>query len=228
MSSDIVRVVLADDEVIVRCGLKMVLGVARDFAVIAETDNGRDLLALVARFSPDVVVLELALPGLDGLAVTREIATHHGHTRVLVFTRHAEEEYLPAALDAGASGYLVKTATEREVVDAVHALAHGEHYVQPRAARLLATRSSRNAPDAPDRARLHRLTGREQQVLQLIAEGYSATDVGTRLAISPKTVDTYKQRIEHKLGMAGRPEYVQFALRVGLLEAYAHASNGNN
>lgn len=227
MSCDIVRVALADDEVIVRCGLKMVLGVARDVAVIAETDNGRDLLALVARFAPTVVVLELALPVLDGLAVTREIAAHHPDTHVLVFTRHAEEESLPAALAAGASGYLVKTATEREVVDAVHALAHGERYVQPRAARLLASRSRRAAPDAPDRARLHRLTGREQQVLQLIAEGYSATDVGTRLAISPKTVDTYKQRIEHKLGMAGRPEYVQFALRTGLLEA-AQARGSNN
>jgi DNA-binding NarL/FixJ family response regulator len=132
---------------------------------------------------------------------------------------HAEEEYLATSLAAGVSGYLLKSAAERDLIDAVRAVAHGDIYVQPTAGRTLARNIRRPHSTTDDRARLERLTEREQDVLRLVASGYSASDVGGQLGISSKTVDTYKQRIHEKLGLAGRPEYVQFALRLGLLTA---------
>jgi DNA-binding NarL/FixJ family response regulator len=130
---------------------------------------------------------------------------------------HTEEEYLAQALSAGAAGYVVKSAAERELVDAVRAVAHGDIYVQASAGRVLARGLRRPPTPADDRVRYERLTARERDVLRLVAEGYSAPEVGERLAISSKTVDTYKQRIGEKLGLAGRPEYVRLAFRLGLL-----------
>ena len=223
MSSDIIRVILADDRVVVRSGLRTILGIAKDIAVVGDASDGQQAVDLVERYKPDVVVMDLSMGKLDGIAATREIVARALPTRVLILTMHSEEEYLLSALDAGASGYLVKSAAERELVDAVRALAHGEMYVQPRAARVLSGRTKRNNPGAEDEARLALLTEREREVLRLIAEGYSAPDIGEQLAISAKTVDTYKQRITDKIGVAGRPEYVRFALRVGLLTS-THAN----
>lgn len=219
MSSDAIRVVLVDDHPIVRSGIRTTLASARDIVIAGEAPNGIEGVALVERTRPDVVLMDLSMAQMDGLATTREIVARQLPCRILILTMHAEEEYLLAAFDAGASGYLVKSAAERELVDAIRALADGDMYVQPRAARVLARRAISTAPGTEERRHLARLTDREQQVLRLIAEGYSAPDVGQMLAISSKTVDTYKQRIHEKLGLAGRPEYVRFALRVGLLAA---------
>ena len=226
MSSDIIRVILADDHLVVRTGLRTILSAAKDIAVVCDASDGRQAVELAQRFKPDVVVMDLSMTKVDGIAATREIVALGLPCKVLILTMHSEEEYLLSALEAGASGYLVKSAAERELVDAVRALAHGEMYVQPRAARVLSGRVKRNAPGAEDEARLALLTERERDVLRLIAEGYSAPDIGAQLQISSKTVDTYKQRITDKIGVAGRPEYVRFALRVGLLTvAHANASH---
>ena len=217
MASDLIRVILADDHLVVRSGLKTILSAAKDITVVSEASDGEQAVELVDRYKPDVVVMDLSMSKLDGISATRQLVAKGSPTRVLVLTMHSEEEYLLTALEAGASGYLVKNAAERELVDAVRALAHGEMYVQPRAARVLSGRLNRNAPGAEDEARLAMLTDREREVLRLIAEGYSAPDIGHQLEISSKTVDTYKQRITEKIGVSGRPEYVRFALRVGLL-----------
>ena len=217
MAGDTIRVVLIDDHLVVRSGLKTILRAANDITVVGEASTGNEGLAVAERLRPDVVVMDLSMAQMDGLTATRQLVAKGLGLRVLVLTMHAEEEYLLSALDAGASGYLVKVAAERELVDAVRALAHGDMYVQPRAARVLAGRALRSGPGSEDRKRLERLTGREQSVLRLVAEGYSGPDVGGMLDISAKTVDTYKQRIHDKLGLASRPEYVRFALRVGLL-----------
>lgn len=217
MASDIIRVILADDHLVVRSGLKTILSSARDITVVGEASDGQQAVDLVTRFRPDVVVMDLSMAKLDGISATRLVVAADVPTKVLVLTMHSEEEYLLTALEAGASGYLVKSAAERELVDAVRALAHGDMYVQPRAARVLSGRVRRNTPGAIDEARLELLTDREREVLRLIAEGYSAPDIGHQLGISSKTVDTYKQRITEKIGVSGRPEYVRFALRVGLL-----------
>lgn len=221
MSSDIpgdqIRVILADDHAVVRAGLKAVLGAAKDIMVIGEVSNGRDVVAFAERLKPDVVVMDLSMGDTDGITATKELVAKGPTPRVLVLTMHAEEEYLVQALEAGAAGYLVKSAADRELVDAVRAVAHGDVYVQPSAGRVLARGLKRNDKTADERARYEKLTERERDVLRLVAEGYSAPEIGEKLFISPKTVDTYKQRIGEKLGLAHRPDYVKFALKLGLL-----------
>ena len=219
MSEDQIRVVLADDHAIVRAGLKAILGAARDIAVVGEASNGRDAVALASRFHPHVVVMDLTMGEMDGIAATRLIVGTENAPRVLVLTMHPEDEYLVPLLEAGASGYLVKSAADRDLVDAVRAVARGDLYVRPSAARVLARELKKKEEAASDRSRFEKLTERERDVLRMTAEGYSAPDIGEKLHISPKTVDTYKQRINEKLGLAHRPDYVQFALRIGILAA---------
>lgn len=217
MASDLIRVVLADDHSVVRAGLKAVLGTAKDIDVVGEARDGREAIALVDRFHPDVVVMDLSMAGMDGTTATKEIVAKKGETRVLILTMHPEDDYLVPLLEAGAAGYLVKSAADRELVDAVRAVASGDVYVRPTAARVLAKGLTRKDPHQVDRERFEKLTERERDVLRLTAQGYSAPEIGERLFISPKTVDTYKQRINEKLGLSHRADYVQFALRLGLL-----------
>lgn len=217
MTSDLIRVVLADDHTVVRAGLKAVLGTAKDIDVVGEAKDGREAVALVDRFKPDVVVMDLSMAGMDGTAATKEIVAKGVSTRVLILTMHPEEDYLVPLLEAGAAGYLVKSAADRELVDAVRAVAKGDVYVRPTAARVLAKGLTKKDPHQVDRERFEKLTERERDVLRLTAQGYSAPEIGERLFISPKTVDTYKQRINEKLGLSHRADYVQFALRLGLL-----------
>jgi DNA-binding NarL/FixJ family response regulator len=219
MGDDQIRVVLADDHSIVRAGLKAILGAARDIAVVGEASNGRDAIALAERFNPHVVVMDLTMGEMDGIAATKALAASPRPPKVLVLTMHPEDEYLVPLLEAGASGYLVKSAADRDLVDAVRAVARGDLYVRPSAARVLARELKKKEEAADDRARYEKLTERERDVLRLTAEGYTAPEIGEKLHISPKTVDTYKQRVNEKLGLTHRPDYVKFALRVGLLAA---------
>jgi DNA-binding NarL/FixJ family response regulator len=217
MTNDFIRVILADDHVVVRAGLRAVLGAAKDIEIIGEARNGREAVTMAERFQPDVVVMDLDMPDTDGVTATKEIVAKGLAARVLVLTMHAEEDYLVPLMEAGAAGYLVKSAADRELVDAVRAVAHGDVYVRPAAARVLAKNLTKKDPAAEERARFQKLTQREQDVLKYVAQGYSAPEIGERLFISPKTVDTYKQRIQEKLGLAHRSDYVQLALRLGLL-----------
>ena len=217
MAGDLIRVLLADDHSVVRAGLKAVLGTAKDIDVVAEAKNGAEAVAMVDRFHPDVVVMDLSMNGMDGITATKEIVAKGVASRVLVLTMHAEDDYLVPLLEAGAAGYLVKSAADRELVDAVRAVAKGDVYVRPSAARVLAKGLTKKDPHQQDRDRFEKLTQRERDVLTLTARGYSAPEIGERLFISPKTVDTYKQRINEKLSLSHRADYVQFALRLGLL-----------
>lgn len=217
MTGDIIRVVLADDHAVVRAGLKAVLGVARDIEVIGEAKTGREAVALAERFKPDVIVMDLSMPELDGTAATKEIVAKGLPVRVLILTMHVEEDYLIPLMEAGAAGYLVKSAADRELIDAVRAVAHGDVYVRASAARVLAKNLTKKDPAKEERERFDKLTERERDVLKLVAQGFSAPEIGERLFISPKTVDTYKQRIQEKLGLSHRSDYVQLALKLGLL-----------
>jgi two-component system, NarL family, response regulator NreC len=214
----VIKVVLVDDHAVVRAGLKAVLGSARDIQVVGEGSNGRDAISLAQRLDPDVIVMDLSMGEMDGSAATKELVSQHTRAKVLILTMHAEDAYLVPLLEAGASGYLVKSAADRELIDAVRAVAHGDVYMQPSAARALAQRIQRNAEHADERTSYEKLTEREQNVLRLVARGHSAPEIGEKLFISPKTVDTYKQRINEKLGLAHRSDYVDFALKIGLLK----------
>ncbi|MBX9929397.1 MAG: response regulator transcription factor [Gemmatimonadaceae bacterium] len=219
MTGDLIRVLLVDDHAVVRAGVKAVLASARDIDVVGEASSGAEALTMAERFNPDVVVIDLSLGDMDGGEATKQLAARGSTAKVLVLTMHPEEDYLVPMLEAGASGYLPKTVADKELVAAVRAVAHGDVYVRPEAARILAKGYTRKDPMAAERQRFEKLTDRERDVLRLTAEGYTAPEIGERLFISPKTVDTYKQRIQDKVGLSHRHEYVQFALRLGLLTA---------
>ncbi len=228
MRPDLIRVVLVDDHQIVRSGLKAVLSTAKDITVVGEGGTGKDALILAERLDPHVIVMDLSMPDMDGLTATRELQKANANRvqnpdepatrRVLVLTMHTEDEHLVALLEAGAGGYLLKSVADRELVDAVRTVAAGDVYVQPTAARALARGLAKRDGNAEERARFDKLTDREQVVLKMVAEGYTAPEIGEHLTISPKTVDTYKQRIGEKLGLTHRTDYVKFALKLGLLK----------
>jgi DNA-binding NarL/FixJ family response regulator len=209
--------VLVDDHAVVRAGLKAVLSTAKDIQVIGEGANGKDAISLAERLDPDVIVMDLSMGEMDGAEATKQLKAKDTRSKILILTMHAEDSYLVPLLEAGVSGYLVKSAADRELIDAVRAVAHGDVYMQPSAARALAQRIQRKAEHADDRTKFEKLTEREQNVLRYVARGYSAPEIGEKLFISPKTVDTYKQRINEKLGITHRSDYVDFALKIGLL-----------
>jgi DNA-binding NarL/FixJ family response regulator len=148
----------------------------------------------------------------------KEITAKGLPTRVLVLTMHPEEDFLIPLLEAGAAGYLMKNAADRELVEAIRTVARGDVFIRPSAARVVAQGLTKKDPMQAERDRFERLTERERDVLRLTAQGYSAPEIGERLFISPKTVDTYKQRIGEKLGLNHRSDYVKFALNLGLLQ----------
>lgn len=213
-----IRVVLADDHVVLRAGLRALLEAEMGIEVVGEASTGDEAVDLVRELQPTIVVMDLSMPGSGGLEATRRIVALDLDSKVLVLTMHAEEEYLVPVLEAGASGYLTKTAADRSLIEAIRVIARGEVYLPPQATKLLlreykAVGSGEGAPDP-----LHQLSMREQEVLALTAEGYSSKEIGEKLFISPKTVDTYRSRIMEKLGLNHRAELVRFALRAGLLK----------
>ena len=219
ISDRILRVLLADDHTLFRAGIRALLRKVEDMEVVGEAADGAEAVALAARLTPDVIVMDLDMPGMDGIAATRALLERNEDARILVLTMHAEEERLLEILDAGASGYLTKEAAERELAEAIRVVASGDVYVRPRVARLLAThqRSRAHGPEADRESTLALLSDRERTVVGLTAEGYGGMEIGERLGISNKSVETYKQRIREKLGLRHRTEYVRFALEMGLL-----------
>ena len=216
---DEIRVLLADDHAVVRAGLKAVLGTAKDIVVVGEARNGREAVDETMRLNPDVVVMDLSMADMDGAAATRELTSRQNKARILILTMHAEDEYLIPLLECGASGYLVKNAADRDLVDAVRTVAHGGQYLQAAAARTLARELKRREEHNSERDQFDSLSERERDIVRLIAAGYSSPEIGEKLNISPKTVDTYKQRVGEKIGLTHRADYVKFAMKLGLLNA---------
>ena len=175
------------------------------------------LMALAQRVSPDIVVLDLDMPNGGGMSVLRELSNLLPATRVLILTVHAEHERLLPLLDAGARGYLTKEAASSDLVDAIRVVASGEVYVRPAAARLLAAAALPSHAAKTARGRFHGLSEREQTVLTMVAQGYSGAEIARQLGISSKTVDAYKHRVQEKLGLEHRTDYVRFAIEAGIL-----------
>jgi len=211
------KILLADDHTIFRAGLRALLEGESGMQIVGEAANGEEAVDQVRKLRPDIVVMDLSMPTMNGLDATRRIAALGYGTKILVLTVHAEEEYLVPVVEAGASGYLTKTSADRELVDALRIVHRGEVYLPPKATTLL-LRQYRHAAEDEHLQRLGALSEREREVLALTAEGFSAREIGERLFISPKTVDTYRARLMEKLGLNHRSELVRFALRVGLLK----------
>lgn len=214
-TSAVTSILLVDDHAMFRAGIRALLEIEDRFEIVGEAASGEEAIDRVRELRPDVVVMDLSMPGTNGLEATRRIAALGYETRVLILTVHAEEEYLVPVIDAGASGYLTKSSADRELVEALKVVGRGEVYLPPHATSLLLKRYRRDEEaGAPG---LQELSSREQEVLTLTAEGFSSREIGEKLFISPKTVDTYRGRIMEKLGLTHRSELVKFALRSGLL-----------
>lgn len=212
---DPIRILLVDDHGVLRAGLRALLDGEADMEVVGEAGSGEEGLEKVAELTPDIVVMDLSMPGIGGLDATGRIAELEQDTRVLVLTMHAEDEYLLPVLEAGGSGYVRKTSADEDLVRAIRTVARGEVFLYPSAAKLLLRGYKGKEEGGEDP--LEALSDRERDVLGMTAEGYSSREIGEKLFISPKTVDTYRSRIMKKLNLTHRSELVRFALETGLL-----------
>jgi DNA-binding NarL/FixJ family response regulator len=216
MPSPSIRVVLVDDHALVRQGFRRILEDDPDLTVVGEASNGTDAIALVKKTDPDVVVMDMAMPEMSGLHATMEIIKQRPGTKVLILSMYSDEQYVRNALDAGAKGYILKSAIENDLTRAVKAVAAGEQYLAPELSsvliRAIQTGSFEKASDPYDR-----LTQREKQVLQLIAHGKSNKEIAVMLDLSVNTVAVHRANLMSALGVHKTAELVLFAVKKGLV-----------
>jgi DNA-binding NarL/FixJ family response regulator len=210
-----IRIVLADDHALVRAGVRSLIASIPGAEVVAEAGDGHEVLALVDKWRPRLVLMDIAMPGLNGLEATARLTKSHPETSVIILSMHAAEEYALQALRAGAAGYLLKDADLSELEFAITAVARGQTYLSPAMSKHLVTDYRRRLAEQADP--LDRLTPRHREVLQLIAEGQTTKDIATRLKLSVKTVETHRAQLMDRLDIHDVAGLVRFAIRVGLV-----------
>jgi len=208
-----VKVIIADDHAVVRDGLRMVLEAAGDIEVIGEAENGEQTLSLLQNLTPDVLLLDVAMPGLGGFDVLQRLMQKNSHIAVLVLSMYPEEQYALRFLKTGAAGYLTKDTASTELVNAVHKVARGQRYISNEVADLLAQNISGNHEDLPH----ERLSDREYQVMCHIASGKTVSQIGEQMALSVRTISTYRSRIMAKMRMSSNAELTHYAIKLGLV-----------
>lgn len=212
------RILLADDHVVVRDGLRMVLDEAPDLEVVAEAGDGAEAVESAVAEEVDLVILDVSMPRMTGLQAAREIARRSPELRILMLSMHENEQYLFEALKAGASGYVLKSVANRDLIEACRATMRGEPFLYPTAVTSLVRDyldAARRGEAIPEDA----LTPRELEVVKLIAEGHTSEEIAEMLVISKKTVDRHRANMLEKLGMRNRVELTRYAIRRGLVEA---------
>ncbi len=210
-----VKLLIADDHAVVRQGIRQILSDAPEVHIVAEAANGAEALELMRQSDVDVVLLDLSMPGLNGLDVVRQVRHDRPAVRILVLSVHPEEQYAVRVMKAGASGYLSKASAPEELISALRCIASGHRYVTATLAERLAAELETGANKLPHEL----LSDREYQVLLLMAEGLRVQDIAERLTLSAKTVSTYRTRLLQKMNMRGSTELVRYALRHGLINA---------
>ncbi|MGW5439529.1 response regulator [Nocardia asteroides] len=211
------RILLADDHALVRSGLRMILDNEPDLRVVAEAANGFDAVTALADDGIDLVILDIAMPRMTGIQAAREITRTRPGTRILMLSMYDNEQYFFESLKAGASGYVLKSVADRDLIEACRATMRGESFLYPGAVTALIRdylQLARQGSALPDTI----LTPREEEVLKLIAEGHSARDIAATLVISAKTVDRHRANILQKLGLRDRLDLTRYAIRAGLIE----------
>jgi two-component system response regulator NreC len=211
------RVLIADDHAVVRAGLRLLIDGQEDMEVIGEAGDGWQTVDQATSLRPDIVLLDITMPGLNGLEVASELGRRVPDVRLLVLTMHDDEAYLRQFLRAGVSGYILKKAADTELVAAVRAVARGETFIYPSLTGVLVDRFLDKPEGHQARGSGGNLTARETEVLQLVAQGYTSQQIGDLLSISVNTVQTHRAHIMEKLGLNGRAELVRYALAKGLL-----------
>jgi DNA-binding NarL/FixJ family response regulator len=211
-----IRVILADDHTLVRAGIRALLEKLPDVEVLAEAGDGREVMKLAKTQEPDVILMDIAMPGLNGLEATARLSKELPKVRVIILSMHHNEEYVWRALKAGAAGYLLKKAATAELATAVQRVALGEIYLsQEISARLPANFALDGIADR--KSPLEQLTGRQREILQLIAEGRNTKGIAELLQVSPKTIEYHRLKLMNCLNVHDVPGLVRFALRMGLI-----------
>lgn len=215
--TQVTRILLADDHALVRRGVRLILDSEPDLTVVAEASDGAEAIEHARRFEPDLAIFDIAMPRLTGLQAARELSRIQSDLRILILTMYDNEQYFFEALQAGASGYVLKSVADRDLVEACRAAMRDEPFLYPGAVTALIRNyleRARQGEDIPDRA----ITHREEEILKLVAEGHTSKEIGDILYISVKTVERHRANILQKLGLRDRLELTRYAIRAGLIE----------
>jgi len=213
-----IRVLVVDDHTLFRQGIVGLLDSQPDVEVVGQAATGKDALTAAVETSPDVVLMDISMPGTTGLSVTAEIKARRPDAKVLMLTIHDREDYLYQALRAGASGYVLKGADVHELLDAVRRAHRGEVYLYPTATKALVSDYLRRARAGNDQAGYDGLSDREREILQLIAQGRTTPQIAAELSLSPHTVQTHRDHIMAKLGLHSKAALIKYAIAKGLIE----------
>lgn len=213
MPDRVIKILLADDHTIVRQGLKLIISAHPDLEVVGEAANGREAVSMAEKLRPDMVLMDVAMPELNGIEATRRLIGANARIKVLVLSMHKEAVYVREILKAGARGYILKDAIDTELLNAIRSVANGDGYISPAVSGALLNDYRKDVTDPVDL-----LSGREREVLQLIAEGKTNKEIATRLNLSVYTVDSHRGKIMEKLNLHSTGELVRFALKHGLAD----------
>jgi two-component system, NarL family, response regulator NreC len=208
-----IRILLADDHTMVRQGFRLILSLQSDMEIVGEAGNGQQAIEFAEKLQPDVVVMDIAMPELNGIEATRRVLISSPRTRVLALSMHKDSAYVREVLKAGARGYLLKDSVDNDLVTAVRAVARGEGYLSPAVSEAVLSDYRRHVTEPLDL-----LTAREREVLQHIAEGKTNKEIATALKLSVYTVDSHRSRVMEKLNLHSAGELVRFAVRNGLID----------
>ena len=211
-----IRVLLADDHSIVRAGLRSLIEDTGDMEVVHEASDGAEAIAETQRLNPDVAVVDISMPGMDGLEVVSRLHSEKPELPILILTMHEEEQYVVRSISLGAKGYITKRSAPEQLVKAIRQLHSGGRYLSDEAAELLALRVARGGAN---KSRLESLSNRELQVLKALAQGKTNREIAENYNISVKTVDTYRHRLLKKLNLSNNADLTRFAMQHGLVEA---------
>ncbi len=212
-----IRILLADDHTLMRAGLRVLLERQPDLAVVGEAEDGRQAVQLVETLQPDVVVLDIAMPNLNGIEATRQIVAKSPRTAVVILSMHSDESYILRSLKAGARAYLLKDSAEADLIRAIHAVRDGKSFFSPAVGKALVEDYVHQLKERGDEDSYDLLTPREREILQLVAEGKSNKDVANLLNLSVYTVETHRAHILQKLGLHTVPDLILYAVRKGII-----------
>ena len=213
-----IRIVLADDHTIIRSGLRLLLEQQPDFKVVAEAEDGRQAVERIAEHHPDVAILDIGMPELNGIEATRQIVALDPHCHVVILSMHSDEGYVLRALKAGARAYILKSAAEADLIRAVRAVSEGKSFFSPVISKMLLEDYVRQVREKEVEDSYDLLTPREREILQLLAEGKTNKEVATILKLSPYTVETHRGNLLQKLNLHSVPELILYAVRKGVIQ----------
>ena len=212
-----IRILLADDHAVMRTGLRLVLERQPDFEVVGEASDGREAVAMVQKYSPDILVTDIGMPNLNGIEAARQVAAASPQVSVVVLSMHSDEAYVLRALKAGARAYLLKESAESDLIAAIRAVSSGKAFFSPAVSRMLVEDYVRQLQDREIEDSYELLTTREREILQLIAEGKSNKEIAAALNLSLYTVETHRGNLMEKLGLHTVPELILYAVRKGVI-----------